>query len=88
MTELRYLPANDDVTEFEATVVETADNYVILDGTHFYPGGGGQPIDRGTLSWPEGEATVVDVRKNQHPNVTDADVRTVEKAMNQFDPTQ
>jgi misacylated tRNA(Ala) deacylase len=64
MTELRYLPANDDVTEFEATVVETADNYVILDGTHFYPGGGGQPTDRGTLSWPEGEATVVDVRKN------------------------
>jgi len=64
MTELRYLPATDDVTEFEATVVETADDYVILDGTHFYPGGGGQPADRGTLSWPGGEAAVVDARKN------------------------
>ena len=64
MTELRYLPADDDVTEFEATVVETADDYVILDGTHFYPGGGGQPADRGTLSWPGGEAVVVDARKN------------------------
>ncbi|AXG05803.1 alanyl-tRNA editing protein [Haloplanus rubicundus] len=64
MTELRYLPADDDVTEFEATVVETADDYVILDGTHFYPGGGGQPADRGTLSWPGGEAAVVDARKN------------------------
>jgi len=64
MTELRYLPADDDVTEFEARVVETADDYVILDGTHFYPGGGGQPADRGTLSWSGGEAAVVDARKN------------------------
>jgi misacylated tRNA(Ala) deacylase len=64
MTDLRYLPAADDVTAFEATVIETADDYVILDGTYFYPGGGGQPADRGTLSWPGGEASVVDVRKN------------------------
>lgn len=64
MTDLRYLPAADDVTEFEATVTETSDDYVILDGTYFYPGGGGQPADRGTLSWPGGEATVVDARKN------------------------
>ena len=64
MTDLRYLPAADDVTAFEATVTETADDYVILDGTYFYPGGGGQPADRGTLSWPGGEASVVDVRKN------------------------
>ncbi|MEF8856673.1 MAG: alanyl-tRNA editing protein [Haloplanus sp.] len=64
MTDLRYLPDADDVTEFEATVTETADDYVILDGTHFYPGGGGQPADRGTLDWNGGEASVVDVRKN------------------------
>jgi misacylated tRNA(Ala) deacylase len=64
MTDLRYLPDADDVTDFEATAVETADDYVILDGTYFYPGGGGQPADRGTLSWPDGEAAVVDARKN------------------------
>jgi misacylated tRNA(Ala) deacylase len=64
MTELRYLPDDDDVTEFEATIVETTADYVILDGTHFYPGGGGQPADRGALSWPGGEAAVVDARKN------------------------
>jgi misacylated tRNA(Ala) deacylase len=64
MTDLRYLPDADGVTAFEATVVETADDYVILDGTYFYPGGGGQPADRGTLSWPGGEATVVEARKN------------------------
>lgn len=44
--------------EFDATVTEvTADGAVILDRTAFYPGGGGQPCDLGTLSiegqlWP------------------------------------
>lgn len=64
MTELRYLPDADGVTEFEATVTEVADGYLILDGTYFYPGGGGQPADRGTLSWDGGQATVVDAEKN------------------------
>jgi misacylated tRNA(Ala) deacylase len=64
MTELLYLPDADSVTEFEATVTEAAEEYIVLDGTYFYPEGGGQPADRGTLSWGGGEATVRDVRKN------------------------
>jgi misacylated tRNA(Ala) deacylase len=64
MTDLLYLPDADGVTEFEATVTETGDDYVVLDGTHFYPEGGGQPPDRGTLSWDGGRAAVVDVRKD------------------------
>lgn len=36
--------------EFEAKIVEVADNYVVLDRTLFYPGGGGQPSDTGYLS--------------------------------------
>ena len=64
MTELLYLPDADGVTEFEATVTEATEAYLVLDGTHFYPEGGGQPADRGTLSWDGGEATVRDVRKN------------------------
>jgi len=64
MTELLYLPDADGVTEFEATVTEATEEYLILDGTYFYPEGGGQPADRGTLSWDGGEATVRDVRKN------------------------
>jgi misacylated tRNA(Ala) deacylase len=64
MTELRYLPDADDVTEFEATVTEATADYVVLDGTYFYPEGGGQPADRGTIAWDGGEATVRDVRKN------------------------
>jgi len=64
MTELRYLPDADGVTRFEATVEEATEDYIVLDGTYFYPEGGGQPPDHGTLSWDGGEATVGDVRKN------------------------
>ncbi|WP_435179654.1 alanyl-tRNA editing protein [Halorussus sp. AFM4] len=64
MTEQRYLPDEDDVTEFEATVTEATDDYVVLDGTYFYPEGGGQPADRGELSWDGGRARVTKVRKN------------------------
>jgi misacylated tRNA(Ala) deacylase len=64
MTELRYLPDGDDVTRFEASVTEATPDYVVLDGTYFYPEGGGQPPDHGRLSWDGGEASVVDVRKN------------------------
>lgn len=64
MTELRYLPDAGDVTTFTATVTEATQEYVILDGTHFYPEGGGQPADRGTLEWDGGHATVGDVRKD------------------------
>ena len=36
---------------------------VALDRTVFYPTGGGQPHDTGTLSWPGGSARVTEVRK-------------------------
>jgi misacylated tRNA(Ala) deacylase len=68
MTDLRYLPDNDDVTTFTATVEDATDAYVVLDGTYFYPEGGGQPADRGTLNWEGGSAEVVDVQK-EHGNV-------------------
>ncbi|HZW59706.1 MAG TPA: alanyl-tRNA editing protein [Woeseiaceae bacterium] len=46
----------------EATVIEIVDNAVILDRTVFYPMGGGQPGDTGTLSWDGGTARVTDTR--------------------------
>ncbi|WP_267162309.1 alanyl-tRNA editing protein [Halovenus salina] len=64
MTELLYLPDDDGTTEFTATVTEATEEYIVLDGTYFYPEGGGQPPDHGTLSWDGGEATVTDARKN------------------------
>ena len=63
MTDLRYLPHHDDVTSFTATVETATDEYIVLDGTHFYPEGGGQPADRGRLEWEGGAADVVDVQK-------------------------
>ncbi|WP_135665958.1 alanyl-tRNA editing protein [Halorhabdus rudnickae] len=64
MADLLYLPDADDVTEFEATVLEASEDAIVLEGTYFYPEGGGQPADRGTLEWNDGSAAVVDVRKD------------------------
>lgn len=64
MTELLYLPDDDGATEFTATVTEATDEYIVLDRTYFYPEGGGQPPDHGTLSWDGGEADITDARKN------------------------
>ena len=35
--------------EFEAVVINAVENSIELDRTAFYPGGGGQPYDVGTL---------------------------------------
>ncbi len=64
MTDLLYLPDSDDVTAFSATVTEATEEYVVLDGTYFYPEGGGQPPDHGELSWPGGRAEVDGARKD------------------------
>jgi misacylated tRNA(Ala) deacylase len=63
-TELLY--ATDAyLREFDARVIElTLEGGVILDRTAFYPTGGGQPHDLGTLSWVGGAASIVEVRKN------------------------
>ncbi|WP_158057552.1 alanyl-tRNA editing protein [Halorussus halophilus] len=49
MTETPYL-GSPDVREFEATVERVAGDRVVLDRTFFYPEGGGQPNDTGTLA--------------------------------------
>jgi misacylated tRNA(Ala) deacylase len=64
MTDLLYLPDADDVTDFSATVTETTPEYIVLEGTYFYPEGGGQPPDHGTIAWDEGRAEIRDVRKD------------------------
>ncbi|QZY00234.1 alanyl-tRNA editing protein [Halobaculum rubrum] len=48
MTDQLYL-ADSTVGEFAATVERSLDERVVLDRTHFYPTGGGQPNDTGTL---------------------------------------
>ncbi len=49
--------------DFEARVVGIAGREVILDRTAFYPGGGGQPPDKGSLGVGPVNAGVVDVRR-------------------------
>lgn len=64
MTELRYLPDADDVTSFEANVTEATAEYIVLEGTYFYPEGGGQPPDHGRIEWEGGSAEIDDVYKD------------------------
>ena len=62
MTEELFL--KDSYTKvFEARVVKLEGREVILDRTVFYPGGGGQPPDKGSLGIGPIEAMVVDVRR-------------------------
>jgi misacylated tRNA(Ala) deacylase len=51
------------VREFEGKVVELSGREVILDRTAFYPGGGGQPPDKGTVGIGPVQASVVDARR-------------------------
>jgi misacylated tRNA(Ala) deacylase len=50
--------------EWTATVLDAdPDQGVVLDRSAFYPGGGGQPADHGTLLWDGGPTRVVGARK-------------------------
>jgi misacylated tRNA(Ala) deacylase len=62
MTELLYF---DDayLRTFDARVVDSSENGVVLDRTAFYPGGGGQPSDQGHLTVAGADLPVRKVRK-------------------------
>lgn len=65
-TELAYLTdiAAGYARRFTARVVARPPGAIVLDRTLFYPTGGGQPSDRGTLiSATGGEVPVIDVRR-------------------------
>jgi misacylated tRNA(Ala) deacylase len=64
MTEELFL--NDSyLREFEARVVRLAGREAVLNRTAFYPGGGGQPPDKGLLGIGPVRANVVDVRRGK-----------------------
>jgi alanyl-tRNA synthetase len=54
---------NPYLREFEAEVIESSGNLVILNQTAFYPEGGGQPCDLGELVGEKGKGRVTDVQK-------------------------
>lgn len=49
-------------TKFSAKVIKSDDESIVLDRTLFYPLGGGQNWDEGTLSGPNGPIDVLEVR--------------------------
>lgn len=49
--------------EFAATVVAAGAEGIVLDQTAFFPGGGGQPADRGDLIWEGGRFPVREMAK-------------------------
>lgn len=62
MTELLY-QTDAYLKEFTAVVTRVIDGGVVLDQTAFYPGGGGQPCDTGTLTAADTTYTVNKVKK-------------------------
>lgn len=63
MTQFLYLH-DSYLREFDASVGAIDGTGVVLDRTAFYPGGGGQPSDLGSLRWPGGTARVTEMRRN------------------------
>jgi misacylated tRNA(Ala) deacylase len=63
MTELLYLD-DSSLRHFDATVVAVSDDGVVLDRTAFYPTGGGQPHDTGTLTDGVRRWSVLNARKH------------------------
>ncbi len=49
---------NPEILTLETEIVDAQPGKVVLAQSPFYPGGGGQLADRGTLKWNGGEATV------------------------------
>jgi misacylated tRNA(Ala) deacylase len=55
--------ADSTLREWEAIVLDSGPEGIVLDRSAFYPGGGGQPPDHGTLLWGGVETRIDGVRK-------------------------
>ena len=80
MTEQYHMNSHEGTytREFEAKVEATFPGIIELDKTAFYPLGGGQPSDIGTITWNEGDANVTDVRKkNRIRHIVEGDLPEV-----------
>jgi misacylated tRNA(Ala) deacylase len=55
--------ADATLREWDAAVLESGPDGVVLDRSAFYPGGGGQPPDHGVLLWGGVQTRIVGARK-------------------------
>ncbi|GAA2778680.1 alanyl-tRNA editing protein [Nonomuraea dietziae] len=55
--------SDQNLRAFEAVVLESTPEGIVLSKSAFYPGGGGQPADHGVLLWQGVETRIVGVRK-------------------------
>ena len=72
MTEALY-HQDSYAKEFQAVVTEVVGNGVLLDRSAFYPGGGGQPSDTGTLLVGEAEFRVTKISRKDGQIVHELD---------------
>jgi misacylated tRNA(Ala) deacylase len=55
--------ADQSLREWDATVLDSSLEGIVLDRSAFYPGGGGQPPDHGTLLWGGVQTRIVGARR-------------------------
>jgi misacylated tRNA(Ala) deacylase len=55
--------ADQTLREWDAVVLDSSPDGIVLDRSAFYPGGGGQPPDHGVLLWGGVQTRVAGVRK-------------------------
>ena len=55
--------ADQTLREWDATVLDSSPEGVVLDRSAFYPGGGGQPPDHGVLLWGGVQTRIVGARR-------------------------
>lgn len=72
MSELLY-HSHSYLQEFDAVVTDITENALVLDRTAFYPGGGGQPNDIGTIKALETEYKVLKVSRKDNSIIHEID---------------
>jgi misacylated tRNA(Ala) deacylase len=65
--------SDQSLREWDATVLDSSPEGIVLDRSAFYPGGGGQPPDHGVLLWGGVQTRIVGVRKGDDLALQPAD---------------
>lgn len=88
MTDSKPLYTQDSyIQAFEATIIRTGPRFVVLDQTAFYPEGGGQPSDTGTLETTDKTYNVIKAMKrgSQIFHYLDGNIETMTRVKGTID---